>query len=116
MESMGIQGYIHKPFRENDLFDAIGKSLGISYIYEEEKPSWPVIYLNDDEAIAAGIGKLSDKLLFNMLEALAVADIKQLKTLINSIEQDNKGLALFLMNLARQYDYDHLQKILKRGD
>jgi CheY-like chemotaxis protein/nitrogen-specific signal transduction histidine kinase len=116
IKSMGIQGYIHKPFRENDLFDAIGKSLGISYIYEEEKPSWPVIYLNDDEAIAAGIGKLSDKLLFNMLEALAVADIKQLKTLINSIEQDNKGLALFLMNLARQYDYDHLQKILKRGD
>jgi hypothetical protein len=51
-----------------------------------------------------------------MLEALAVADIKQLKILINSIEQDNKGLALFLMNLARQYDYDHLQKILKRGD
>ncbi|MEI7725979.1 MAG: PAS domain S-box protein [Bacteroidota bacterium] len=114
MKSMGIQGYIHKPFRENDLFDTIGIILGISYQYEDEKPSGQAIYLNDDAAIAADIDSLSDNLLSKMLEALAIADIKQLKKLINSIEQDNSGLAHFLMNLAKQYDYDHLQRILKR--
>ena len=31
---LDIQGYIRKPFRENEFFDSIGAALGINYIYE----------------------------------------------------------------------------------
>jgi len=52
INSMEIQGYICKPFRENELFGAIGKALGIQYTYEDETPASQEKYLNDEEVIA----------------------------------------------------------------
>ncbi|MCX6269611.1 MAG: response regulator, partial [Bacteroidetes bacterium] len=36
IDSFGLQGYIRKPFREDELFNTIGNILGIKYIYEDE--------------------------------------------------------------------------------
>ncbi len=110
--SMGIQGYIRKPFREHELFSILGKELGIRYNYEIETPLSSVKYLNDDEVIAQDIAKLPYSQALLMLDAIAVADINKLKELIHSIEHDNLELAQYFMSLAKNYDYEHLQKIL----
>ncbi|MEI6435879.1 MAG: PAS domain S-box protein [Bacteroidota bacterium] len=113
IEAMGIQGYICKPFRENELFALIGKILDIHYIYEDDASLSQVKYLSDNEyVIAEDIARLPDSLRLKMLEALAVADIKRLKNLIGSFDQDNSELAYHLMTLAKNYDYNHLQQIL----
>ncbi|MCX6278942.1 MAG: PAS domain S-box protein [Bacteroidetes bacterium] len=113
IETMGIQGYICKPFRENELFTVIGKILDIHYIYEDDTSLSQVKYLSGNEdAISKDIARLPDSLRLKMLEALAVADIKRLKSLIGSFEQDNSELAHRLLTLAKNYDYDHLQQIL----
>jgi PAS domain S-box-containing protein len=112
IESMNIQGYISKPFSENELLGTIGNILGITYIYEEESDLLDGRSPNDDEEIAKEVSELSESLRMKMLDALAVADIKQLKKIINGIEEDYPDLARFLMKLARNYDYSHLQKIL----
>ena len=111
---MGIQGYICKPFRETELFGTIGKILGITYIYEDDTLSPKLKYFAYDEGeIAGDIAKLLPGLRAQMLDALAVADIKLLKNLIIGIEQENMQLARHLMQLAKNYDYDSLRKILK---
>lgn len=114
IEQMGMQGYICKPLRESELFGTIGKVLGITYIYEDETPSSQEIYLNDNELIAGDIDKLQDSLRLQMLDALAVADMKHLKKLIGSIEQEYPEVANHLMALAKKYDDDQLQKILTK--
>ena len=114
MAVLGMQGYIRKPFSENELFDAIAKNLGIKYIYEDEIPSDQEKYLNDDEAIIEEIAKLPDKIVLKMLDALAIADLDCLIELIISIEPDNPALAQKLKMLANNYDYDHLQLILNQ--
>ncbi len=111
-KTLGMQGYIHKPFRESELFGTIGKILGIKYIYEDTTLLPPAKYHNDDKAIAKDISKLPNSLILLMQNAVAVADLDLLIELINSIESDNPELAHQLMTLARNYDYNYLNKIL----
>ena len=113
IEEIGIQDFISKPFRENDLFYSIGKVLDISYIYEDETSS-EQLYLNDEEVIASNVKQLPEVLRLKMLETLGVADIRLLKKLINSMDQNNSSLAKLLMTLARNYDYDRLKMILTK--
>jgi len=112
IESLGIQGYIRKPFRENELFDSIGKVLGINYIYEDESHVSQTKYLNDEEVIAEDIAKLPTDLVLQMQEAVAVADLDLLIELIHRIDSENKELAQQLITHANNYDYNYLQQIL----
>ncbi|NTW32048.1 MAG: PAS domain S-box protein, partial [Bacteroidetes bacterium] len=114
IESMDIQGYIRKPFRENDLFCTIEKVLGIKYIYEEQTRLQKNKSINDNEDITNDILKLSNSLILQMKDAVAVADIDLLIKYIKKIDPDKSELAEHLMFLAKNYDYDHLQNILNK--
>jgi signal transduction histidine kinase/DNA-binding response OmpR family regulator len=112
IDSLGIQGYIRKPFRENELFSTIGKLLGIKYIYDDEAPSMQSKYLNDENALAEDIAKLPNRLVLKMQQALTVADLDLMIELIKTTEQDNPELTKQLLSLAMNYDYDQLQQLL----
>lgn len=112
IQELGMQGYIRKPFRENDLFSTIGKILGINYIYENESNDMPTNYSHDNDTIALDIKKIPNSLLLKMQNALDVADLDLLVQLINNMETDNAELSKLLLNLATDYDYDQLQEIL----
>jgi two-component system sensor histidine kinase/response regulator len=112
IKELGMQGYIRKPFRENDLFNTIGKILGINYIYENVSEDKPINYTRDIDAIAPDIKKLPNSLLLKMQNALDVADLDLLVQLINTMDADNTELSKLLLNLATDYDYDKLQEIL----
>ncbi|MCK9640392.1 MAG: PAS domain S-box protein [Prolixibacteraceae bacterium] len=112
IDELGIQGYIRKPFRENDLFNTIGKILGIQYIYEEIAETEPTDFKHDIERIVHEILKLPNSLLLKMQNALDVADLDLLVQLINTIDSDNSDLSTVLLKLAKNYDYDQLQLIL----
>ncbi len=116
LNTLGIQGYIRKPFRENELFMTIGKILGINYIYDEEKPESESKYLNNPDALKEDIAKLPNRLIVKMQQALAVADLDLLIELIESFESDNQELTQQLLNLALNYDYDKLQQILSKKE
>ena len=114
IEIHGIQGFIGKPFHENELFGTIGRILGLRYIYEEKAPVYQVIRSLSDEDISRDTDKLEDSLRSEMLDALDVADIKLFIKLIRGVEQVSLDLAFHLKSLAENYDYDHLQKILNK--
>ncbi|MEI6138382.1 MAG: PAS domain S-box protein [Mariniphaga sp.] len=112
IESMGINGFIRKPFRESELFNTVGNSLNINYIYEEEFTSTDTFYFYNNENFSEEIFNLPIDLVEKMQDALAVADLNLLKKLINSIEKENSHLAKHLMELTRNFDYDQLQILL----
>jgi len=112
IESLRMQGYIRKPFRENELFCTIEKVLGIKYIYEDETSSTHTKEVFDEGAISGDIAKLPESLVSDMLEALSVADLDLLMKLVDSIDPSNSELALYLRTLALNYDYDHFHHIL----
>lgn len=112
INALGIQGYIRKPFRENELFTTIGNILGVKYLYNEETPAVKLQYLSDKEYLTEELVKVSNSLLLKMQNALAVADLELLIELIQSIEEAQPQLAGYLAELAENYDYDLLKLIL----
>ena len=112
-ELYNMQGYISKPFRENELFNTIEKILGIKYVYDDVSDSKQEKYLDNDKEIVTDITKLSGELVSQMLEAIAVADMDTLIEHINNVGLENTKLALHLMTLANNYEYENLKQLLK---
>lgn len=116
IEILGMQGYIRKPFTENELFSVIGKLLGIRYIYDDSLSSQSK-YDKDDEGMIDDIMKLPDGLVSKLLAALSAADLDRVIELLDEIDAGNIKLSDYLKQLANNYDYDYLKHILnkKRG-
>ena len=112
IEALGMQGYIRKPFRENDLFGTIGKVLGIQYIYKDDEVNESVGNNFDLDSIELDINMLSATMLLKLKSALEDADFDLLVKLINEIKSDNQELSRKLMHLAVNYEYDRLEQIL----
>jgi PAS domain S-box-containing protein len=108
-----IQGYIRKPFHEEELFAVIGDILGIEYNYEDEmdspSPGNGVDGVGMSDQDLAG---LPDPLLEKMRSALAVADFNLVAELIGSIDAHHSALARRLSLLAGKYDFEGLKKAL----
>ncbi|MEI6678376.1 MAG: CHASE domain-containing protein [Mariniphaga sp.] len=108
----GLQGFVRKPYRENELFNTIGKVLGIEYVYDDETILSQTKFTPDEAAITGYIAELPPALIAKMLDATDIADFNTLINLINSIQQDFPELAQYLLIAAKNYDYDHIRKIL----
>jgi CheY-like chemotaxis protein len=111
-QSLDIQGYIRKPFRENELFHTIGQILGIKYIYKDEPHSSHTKYFNDEEVMSVDIAKFPESLIVQMQEAIASADFDLLIEFINQIGSKNSDLARQLLIHANKFDYNYLQRVL----
>jgi two-component system sensor histidine kinase/response regulator len=116
IEALGIEGFIRKPFRENELFNTVGKILGIKYIYDLEKSATMATYGIDDVAIDIDLAKMPNKLLLRMQNALDIADLDLFIQLIKSVEKEQPELVQKMMELAANYNYDQLQEILHRKE
>ena len=110
---LDISGFIYKPFRENELFETIGKILGISYIYQENTVNDAAsAYSNSPEAYAGDLAKLPEKLIAQMKAAVGKADFYRLIELITQFEPDYPELAKHLLVYANNFDHAYLQYIL----
>jgi CheY-like chemotaxis protein len=114
IESLGMQGFIRKPFRENELFNKIGKILGVNYIHEDETHPLQSKYTLDEKALASEVAKLPNSLLLKMQNALSVADMDLLIALISTLTATNSDLAHQLLNLAENYEYGQLEQLLNK--
>lgn len=115
IESLGINGYIRKPFHDNELFSTIGKLLDIKYIFEEEISLQTPVFQNS-EIISNDISKLPAKLISELKDALACADLDLFIEITESIYPDNTQLAQLLITHARNYDYEILQQLLNQKE
>ena len=112
--ALEIQGYVRKPFLESELFETIGRVLGINYIYEEEKTAGTLSkYLSKDGIVKEDIAKLPEYLVLQMKHAVESADFHLLITHIESIENDNPDLSRYLMTLANDFNYNYLAQVFK---
>ncbi|MEA3361115.1 MAG: PAS domain-containing protein [Thermodesulfobacteriota bacterium] len=110
----GASAYIRKPFRNEELYEALGKYLGLSFVYEEESAGaqkHPKAKDLAPEELAA----LPRDLVQAMLEALAEGDITRLLELIRQVEPLDRNAAQGLKALADRYDYSTLEKLLGKG-
>jgi predicted ATPase/signal transduction histidine kinase/CheY-like chemotaxis protein/tRNA A-37 threonylcarbamoyl transferase component Bud32 len=106
--STGCDDFIRKPFREADIFDALRKHLGVSFVYDDPAAS-PTSTQNDTNAITPdAIAALPADLVANLYQAIIDGDKDLMLSLIDQIRSSNKPLANALAALVNNFRYKQL--------
>jgi CheY-like chemotaxis protein len=113
MASMGVDGYIRKPFRESELFENLARCLNLKYVYAEEAAD---LLPQQSAAMAApsveALSHLPGSLVQDLRAAASAANLKSLLTLIGQVETHDAQAAAGLRELAARYDYEAILEVL----
>jgi CHASE2 domain-containing sensor protein/CheY-like chemotaxis protein/nitrogen-specific signal transduction histidine kinase len=103
---VGCDNFIHKPFREADIFDALHKHIGVRFVYAESTAASTEVKVEilTPEAIAA----LPPHLVANLRQAIYNLDVELMQTLIAQISELNQPLASAIASLAKDFKYRQL--------
>ncbi|MBS1250362.1 MAG: Autoinducer 2 sensor kinase/phosphatase LuxQ [Chloroflexi bacterium] len=110
----GASAYISKPFREREFYEVLGKSLSLSFVYEE-KSAGAQKHPRASDLAPEDLAALPRDLVQAMLEALAEGDITRLLEVIRQVKPLDRDAAQGLKALADRYDYTTLEKLLGNG-
>ncbi|MBF0302944.1 MAG: transporter substrate-binding domain-containing protein [Desulfamplus sp.] len=125
----GADAFIRKPFQESEIFEAISTYLGVEFIYEAD-PSEVLLSENRSAAnksgspenlrsgvagilTAAAFKDIPEPLLNEMLSAVEGGYIDKLKSTIKIVSTIDVQLANRLEELADNYEYDQLIRLLQ---
>ena len=107
----GMDAFLSKPFRVEELFILLGKLLGLRYVFDDKiDPTTSLIetrpLTREDMAI------LPKDLLRSMGQAVEQGNMAKFRKLIPQVEKVNAHAANELQSLAKKYDYEKLTTLL----
>jgi len=108
----GCDGFIRKPYRDAEIFDAIAKHLGVKYVYEEEAASGLPLPADSD---FQGLSSLPPRLLRELREAALFLDTGLALKLIGEAEALDAKLGSALNALAKGLDYGRILRLLEES-
>jgi PAS domain S-box-containing protein len=112
--SVGCDGFIHKPFKEAEIFDALEKYLGVQYIYSElaSKSSVTSTKLLTPETLVV----LPKNWLVSFNQATQEANVDVLEDLLLQIQEEHESIANSLAELVDEYEFDKLLILTQLDD
>jgi len=115
--SEGCDDFLRKPFRETDIFNMMTKYLGIRFVYEKEKTENDTQKAEHKKALTPeAIAGLPDDVIANFRRVALIADLQEAMRLTEQIRSENEPLADALAELVRNFSFDTLQKLFKKGE
>ena len=112
----GCDGFLRKPFRENDLFDLLHRHLGVRFRYAAEQPP-PAAETPAVTAAAltpAALAALPAELRERLREAVELLEVATLNRLIDQIRPADPPLANALRPLVDAYRFDLIQEVFEQ--
>jgi CheY-like chemotaxis protein len=108
--TLGVAGYVRKPFRAEEILVRLGDALGLRYRLTSTQHALPTHLQRPPtrEEIAA----LPKELVHAMRQAVEKGDMVQLEAQIAMISPSHPHLASKLQEIAERYDYDQLNALL----
>ncbi len=104
----GIDDFLGKPFRDDDLLERIGRLLGVSYDYAPRS--------TPGETARPITGTIPTALVDRLRQAIAAADLDAVQGLITEMSPGHPELAQDLRRLADSFDWDSLNRLLPPTD
>jgi PAS domain S-box-containing protein len=103
--------FIHKPFRDAEIFATLHKHLGVRYIYDEPEgvPKSTQIHAPTPEALAA----LPEDWLAALEKATIECDLELILCQIEQIRDRNDSLASALAALANEFQFNQILAIIR---
>ena len=111
--SAGADGFIAKPFRNEELLGQIGALLGLEPVYAAP----PAAAVPRPVLAAEAVAQLADGVRAEMVKAVEVGDLDRLLVLVaRDVVPLHPALGQALNQLAASFDYDTLLQALKREE
>ena len=109
----GINGFLRKPFRRDDLFSEIAKNLSLDEVYEETP--------KEEEARSFAQVPLSGNLLSpnlrkDLIDATEFGDEERLRHLLESVREEHEPFAGVLLRMVDDFDYDGILRVLREEE
>ena len=108
IQAAGCDGFIRKPYKDFEIFDALTKHLGVRFVYEEEKPPAAAMKLD-----AADLAELPETLRNALEQALVRIDSEAVSGAIEAIRPHNPSLADALAAVANDLQYGKILQLIK---
>ncbi|MBN1146043.1 MAG: PAS domain S-box protein [Anaerolineales bacterium] len=120
----GFDGFLRKPFQEEEIFELLSQHLGARYVYQDlETPDASPGCEAHDQAPAAqprrpqedvpkALAVLPPELLDNLRQAVVQADLESIASAIEGIRQRQAPLGELLAELADNFDHDAILALI----
>lgn len=102
----GCDQFVRKPFRDEDIIDALEKHLGAAFLYEDANLEKAV--RKAPAATAATLATLPLEWRHSLHQAAARADEETIRELVQQIEAQHGELARELASMVRDFEFDHI--------
>lgn len=114
--SVGCDDFIRKPFRENVLFDAIARYLGVRYLYEaQEQSSMSETFISPSALTREALDIMPTEWVQELYQAAVSMDDQRIMELSEQIPQSQTTLASTLRNLVDNFRLDVIIDCLEAG-
>ena len=110
----GCDDLVRKPFREQELYDALARHLRLKFIYEKPPDAQSIQEAPDLTVRPEQLDALPAQLLQDLRQAVLELDTRRAQTLIAQVTERDAPLGRALNTLATQLDYKRLLKLLER--
>ncbi len=102
----GVDAYLRKPFQHGELYEILGRCLGLRYVY----------WLDDDPALptpdAEAVFDLPEALQIELRQAVEDGDMELFMELLEPVAESHPALVGRLRKLADTFDYKSILNIL----
>jgi len=114
--SAGCDDFMRKPFREEDIFMAISKHLGVRYIYEyPTEPSMAGLGDDRQEVLTAlAMGSLPPNWVATFKQTILSVDMEAIASSIEQIRTVNSSLADRLQDCINNFEYDRILSVIAK--
>ncbi len=111
----GCNDFVRKPFRENEIFDAMARHLNVRYVYEDELDR--VDIAKQDSKLQPGqLDALPRELVDRLYQAVVELDMERTLEAIGKIAEQDASVGGALKIQAEKLDYRRLLNMLGRKD
>ena len=116
---MGADAFIRKPFREEELFETLGRLLDLRYAYGEASEEEMLSPSGQKELPLREqkepLGKISPEVGERFSKALESGEVSRLEDLIEGeIAPEDPKMADTLITLLRRYEYEEMRQLMEK--
>jgi signal transduction histidine kinase/CheY-like chemotaxis protein len=106
----GMDDFVRKPFRPEEIFDCLERRLGVRYVYEQPEISEA---REGDAFNLSAVNKLSLALRGDLTDALVRGDTERISRIVCSIGDEDAALSKALAHFVQGFDYMPILKVLE---
>jgi signal transduction histidine kinase/CheY-like chemotaxis protein len=112
--SAGCDDFLRKPFKEQIIFDALNKHLGVQFVYEDLEAN--VDHHLKTNSTPINLAIMGEEWRSQLHVAAVEADGNYIMELLQKIPPTESHTAKFLEDLTRQFDFDEIIELISRNN